>query len=61
MSFEGIINGVENRYDAHPAFIEFDKIDVATLIMIRLWQIILAVAVDSYVCTDIYLAQNARR
>lgn len=54
-------NGASNRYDADPAFIEFDKSGSPVAIMTRSWQTISAIGVDSRIYTNIYFGTDVLR
>jgi hypothetical protein len=54
-------NGASNRYDADPAFVEFDKNGSPVSIMTRSWQTISAIGVDSRIYTNIYFGKDMMR
>lgn len=53
--------GAQNRYDADPAFVEFDKNGSPVAMMTRSWQTISAIGVDSRIYTNIYFGKDALR
>ena len=55
------INGSQNRYDADPAMIEFDKNGSPVAIMSRSWQTLGAIGVDSRIYTNIYTGESTMR
>lgn len=54
-------NGASNRYNADPAFIEFDKSGNPIAIMTRSWQTISSIGVDSRIYTNIYFGAESMR
>lgn len=54
-------NGASNRYNADPAFVEFDKKGSPVAVMSRSWQTISAIGVDSRIYTNIYFGTATLR
>lgn len=54
-------DGAQNRYNADPAFVEFDKNGSPVSFMTRSWQTISAIGVDSRIYTNIYFGKDAMR